>query len=204
MSLIKLTVIEIDTIVLGTPAVQQFDPLRVKRVEAKGTDSLVHYYDPKQSRTVEYLVDETDIQIAALVSSLRFENTLKVDATPLDADSNRVVLYQEDLAHISSYITKRGDKRVIYNMGDENNQLNREIDMGSEIITADSGTKTFTVVGDQTKVYKDGDTINVNGSPDNDQAFTIDGDSTVNGDGNTEIVVVEVTTDNEGGFITVD
>lgn len=201
MALVSLTVKELDTIVYAAPQVQQLDPLNIKRVEAKGTDSLVHYYNVKSSRTEEYLVDETDVAIAALVSSLRFENTLFVDNNPTSA-SNTVVLYQEDHAHVSSRITPEGFKRVVYNMGDENTARNKEIDMGSEIIVAVSGTKKFTVIGDQTKVYKSGDTINVNGSDDNDAAFTVAADSVFVGP-DTEVEVTQVITDNAGGFITI-
>lgn len=200
MSLITLNVKEKDSNVYQTARAQDFDPLRVKRVEAKGSDALVHYYDSKESRTVEYLVDETDLQVAALVSSLRFENTLFVDGNPTSA-ANTSVLYQEDLAHVSSVITVEGFKRVTYNMGDENTALNKEIDMGSEILVAVTATKKFTVKGDQTKVYKNADVINVNGSSDNDGAFTVAADS-VFADPDTEVEVAEAISNNAGGFIT--
>lgn len=201
MSLIVLTVKEKDTVAYPVAKTQQFDPLRVKRVAAQGADSLVHYYDPKESRVVEYVVDEADTVIAASLTSLRFENTLFVDGNPTSA-SNDTVLYQEDLAHISSHITTEGFKRVQYNMGDENNSINREIDMGSEILVSVLATKKFTVKGDQTKIYKNGDTIFVNGSTDNDGTFTLASNSTLVGS-DTEITVVQAITDTAGGFITI-
>lgn len=201
MALVVLTVKEVDTTVYPVAKTQQFDPNRIKRVAARGADSLVHYYDPKQSRVVEYIVDETDIAILALVSTLRFENTLFVDGNPTAA-ANDVVLYQEDGAHVSSFITTEGFKRVTYNMGHENHSLNKEIDMGSEIFISVSATKKFTVRGDQTKVYKNGDTIFVNGSDDNDGTFTLAADSVLVGL-DTEIEVVQVITNIPGGFITI-
>jgi hypothetical protein len=69
------------------------------------------------------------------------------------------------------------------------------------ISAVDQGTQTFTVVGDQTSLYRPGDTATVAGSPANDGNYTISS-ATLNA-GNTDIVTVEAIPDSmAGGTIT--
>jgi len=202
MGLITLTVKEQDTIVYQTAKSKELDPARIKRVKASGaSDSLVHYYDPQQSRVVEYVVDEDPAAVLALAPNLRFINEFRHEGNPFDGNvSANVVLINEEDAVVGSSITKDGPKRIEMNMGDKNHLLNKEVEEGSKIILAVSGTKKFTVKGDQTAIYKNADKITVAGSPDNDGTFTLAADSALVGS-DTEITVVEVITDVAGGFI---
>lgn len=196
MSLISVTVKERDTHVFATPKIEEIDTNRIKLGVDKSGDTLVHYYDPAQSRVVELLINENLVALLALAANLKFIFLKTIDTSPL----NQVVLINTDLAFINSTISGLGFKRINYNMGEEANAANRDFEEGSEIILAVSGTKKFTVKGDQTDVYKSGDKITVAGSPDNDGTFTLAADSALSGS-DTEITVVEAITDVVGGFI---
>ncbi len=196
MGLITVTVKERDTHVLQTPKAEEIDTNRIKLGVDKSGDTLVHYYDPKQKRILELLIDEDQDALLALASNLKYIFVKTIDTAPF----GKVVLINTEFAVIGSTISLDGFKRIVYNMGENANAANRDFEEGSEIIKAVSGTKKFTVAGDQTKVYKDTDKITVAGSPDNDGTFTISGNSVVVGV-DTEITVVEVITDVAGGFI---
>ncbi len=202
MGLITLTVKEQDTVTYQTAKKKELDPARIKRVKLKGADdSLVHYYDPQQARVVEYVVDENPAAVVALATNLKYINEFRYEGNPFDGNlSANVVLINTEDAVVGSSITKDGPKRIEMNMGDLNHLLNKEVEEGSEIINAVSGTKKFTVKGDQRDIYKSGDKITVAGSPDNDGTFTLSIDSALSGS-DTEITVVEVITDVAGGFI---
>jgi len=196
MGLITVTVKERDTHVFDTPKSEEIDTNRIKLAEDRSGDTLVYYYDPLQARTVELLIDENQDALLVLASNLKYIFLKDIDTVP----SLKVVLINKEFALIGSTITPEGFKRIVYNMGEENNATNRDFQEGSEIILAVSGTKKFTVAGDQTKVYKSGDKITVAGSPDNDGTFTLAIDSALAGS-DTEITVVEVITSVAGGFI---